>query len=62
VVEDGVTGLLADPTPQSVAAAMVRLLDPDTADRMGANAARHAEQQSSWSSVAAKALAAYVGP
>jgi glycosyltransferase involved in cell wall biosynthesis len=62
VVEDGVTGILADPTPQSVADAIVRLLDPDTADRMGANAARHAEQQSSWSSVAAKALAAYVGP
>lgn len=60
VVEDETTGLLADPTPQSVADAMARLLDPGTADRMGANAARHAEQQSSWAGVAAKALAAYV--
>ena len=61
VVENGVTGLLADPTPRSVADAMVRLLDPATADRMGASAARHAEQRSSWASVATKAVAAYVG-
>jgi hypothetical protein len=27
---------------------------------MGANAARHAEQRSSWTNVAAKAVAAYV--
>jgi glycosyltransferase involved in cell wall biosynthesis len=60
VVEDGVTGLLADPTARSVADAMVRLLDPSTADQMGANAARHAEQRSSWANVAAKAVAAYV--
>jgi glycosyltransferase involved in cell wall biosynthesis len=61
VVEDGVTGLLADSDPQSVAEAMQRLLDPVTADRMGANAARHAEQRSSWSDVAAKAVEAYLG-
>ena len=60
IVTDGVTGLLADPDPESVASAMERLLNPATADRMGANAARHAEQQSSWSSVAARAVAAYL--
>jgi glycosyltransferase involved in cell wall biosynthesis len=61
VVEDGVTGQLADPTPRSVADAMERLLDAGTADQMGANAARHAEQRASWASVAAKAVAAYIG-
>jgi len=60
VVEDGVTGYLAEPNADSVADAMLRVLsDPATADRLGAAAARHAELGSSWSSVAEKALAAY---
>ena len=60
VVEDGVTGYLAEPNAGSVADAMLRVLsDPATADRLGAAAARHAELGSSWSSVAEKALAAY---
>lgn len=39
LVQDGVNGLLADPTPQSVAAALRRVMsDPPTAERMGAAA------------------------
>jgi glycosyltransferase involved in cell wall biosynthesis len=58
-VEHGRTGLLVDPEPESVAEAMLTLLDPETADVMGAAAARHAEQDASWSGVADKAVAAY---
>jgi glycosyltransferase involved in cell wall biosynthesis len=58
-VQDGHTGLLVDPEPAAVARAMVTLLDPATADAMGAAAARHAKQNASWSGVAAKAVTAY---
>jgi glycosyltransferase involved in cell wall biosynthesis len=58
-VQDGHTGLLVDPDPEPVARAMLALLDPETADAMGAAAARHAEQDASWSGVADKAVAAY---
>jgi glycosyltransferase involved in cell wall biosynthesis len=59
-VEHGVTGLLAAPEPVAVAEAISRILrDPEAADRMGRAAARRAEHESSWSSVAEKAAAAY---
>ena len=45
LVEPGVTGLVADPTPASLASALARLLeDRDLAARMGAEAARRATQ------------------
>jgi glycosyltransferase involved in cell wall biosynthesis len=58
-VQDGRTGLLVAPDPEAVARAMITLLDPETADTMGAAAAEHAEQDASWSGVADKAVAAY---
>lgn len=58
-VEPGRTGLLVDPDPAAVAEAVLTVLDPATADAMGAAATAHAEQRASWSGVAAKALAAY---
>jgi glycosyltransferase involved in cell wall biosynthesis len=58
-VRDGETGLLVPPDPASVAQAMITMLDPATADRMGAAAARHAHQAASWSGVADRAVAAY---
>lgn len=59
-VADEVTGLLVAPEPPSVAAAMLRMLsDRAAADRMGASAARRAEQEASWAGVAAKAATAY---
>lgn len=62
VVRDGVTGYLADPDAESVARAMLGILDdPATAERFGAAAAEHAQRSSSWSSVAEKAVAAYAG-
>ena len=39
-VQHGHTGLLVDPDPAAVAGAMITLLDPATADEMGAAAAR----------------------
>jgi hypothetical protein len=42
-VRDGQTGLLVPPDPASVAQAMITMLDPATADEMGAAAARHAQ-------------------
>ena len=54
------TGLLADPTPEAVAEAMLALLhDPALADRLGRGARSYADQQSSWSAVADKAAVAY---
>ena len=44
---------------RAVAEAMITLLEPATADRMGAAAARHAQQAASWSGVADRAVAAY---
>ncbi len=58
-VQHGHTGLLVDPDPAAVAGAMITLLDPATADKMGAAAARHAAQGASWSGVVDKAVAAY---
>jgi glycosyltransferase involved in cell wall biosynthesis len=58
-VRDGVTGLLVPPDPASVAQAIITMLDPATADEMGAAAVRHAQQAASWSGVATKALTAY---
>jgi len=59
-VEDGVTGLLAEPTPRAVADAMLAVLgDPERADALGAGAREHAERSSTWSGVAEKAVAAY---
>ena len=58
-VDQGRTGLLVPPDPAAVAEAMLTVLDPATADAMGAAAASHAEHRASWSGVAAKALAAY---
>ena len=58
-VDQGRTGLLVDPEPAAVAEAMLKVLDPATADAMGAAATARAEQRSSWSGVAAKALTAY---
>lgn len=58
-VDHGRTGLLVDPDPAAVAEAVLTVLDPATADVMGAAATAHAEQRASWSGVAAKALAAY---
>ncbi len=61
VVVDGVTGLLCEPEAGGIAAAMTRVLDAATADRMGAAAAAHSEAAASWSTVADKAVAAYRG-
>ena len=58
-VRDGQTGLLVPPDPASVAQAMITMLDPATADEMGAAAARHAQTTASWSGVADRAVAAY---
>ncbi len=60
VVEHGMTGLLAQPEPAAVAAALLQLLtDPAAAGRMGAAASRRAEQEASWTDVADRAVAAY---
>jgi glycosyltransferase involved in cell wall biosynthesis len=58
-VQHGHIGLLVDPDPAAVAEAMITLLDPETADEMGAAAARHAARGASWSGVVKKAVAAY---
>ncbi len=60
VVEDGVTGLLAETAAPAIAAAMATLLrSPDLADRMGHAAAEHARRAGSWNAVAGKAIAGY---
>ncbi len=62
IIEDGVTGLLADPRggPMALAEAILRLLEnPDVADRMGASGYDIAASKYSWSNVAASYLDAY---
>jgi len=62
IVDDGVTGLLADPRggPMALAEAILRLLEnPDVADRMGASGYEIAASKYSWSNVAAAYLDAY---
>lgn len=59
VVVDGVTGVLCEPEAGAIAAAMARVLDADTAARMGVAAAAHSEAAASWSTVADKAVAGY---
>jgi len=59
-VQDRVTGLLTASEPESVAKALVELLeDAALADRMGANAARRVDDSASWTAVVDKALPAY---
>jgi len=59
-VPDRVTGLLADPDPAAVAAALVEVLDdPDLADRLGAQAALRVQNAASWTAVAEKASKAF---
>ena len=62
IVDDGITGLLADPRggPPALAEAMLRILEkPDEADRMGMCGYKVAEATHSWSNVAAAYLDAY---
>jgi glycosyltransferase involved in cell wall biosynthesis len=62
IIDDGVTGLLADPHvgPPALAEAILRLLEnPDAAERMGASGYDVAVRKYSWSSVAAAYLDAY---
>ena len=61
-VDDGVTGLLADPCggPPALAEAVLRILEnPDEADRMGMSGYNVAKSTHSWSKVAAAYLDAY---
>jgi glycosyltransferase involved in cell wall biosynthesis len=61
-VEHGVTGLLAAPDVTAVADALTAVLgDPALADALGAEAARRARQDASWTGVAAAAMTAYRG-
>ncbi len=60
VVADGVTGLLAEQSAAAIAKAMLVVLrSPGRADEMGAAAAAHARNGSTWAGVADKALAGY---
>ena len=62
IVDDGVTGLLANPHggPPALAEAILRILEnPDEADRMGSSGYRVAGSTYSWSNVAAGYLDAY---
>lgn len=57
LVEDGVNGLICDPTPQSLAAALRRVMDdPSAADRMGA-AAYDSSTRLSWREAVAQLTA-----
>jgi glycosyltransferase involved in cell wall biosynthesis len=60
-VQDGVSGLLADPErPESMAAAATRLLlDPSLAARLGAGGRRRAEESFDWNRLAPLAERAY---
>jgi glycosyltransferase involved in cell wall biosynthesis len=61
-VDDGITGLLADPHggPRALAQAIRRILEkPDEADRMGMSGYKLAKSAHSWSNVAATYLDAY---
>jgi glycosyltransferase involved in cell wall biosynthesis len=61
LVDDGVTGLLCDDTPEQLGAALVRLRDDDAmADRLGKEARRRARDVHSRSRMAAELAAVYL--
>lgn len=59
VVADGETGLLVQPdSPAAIADATLRLLDPDLADRLGAEARRRARAGGTWAHARERLFAA----
>jgi glycosyltransferase involved in cell wall biosynthesis len=57
IVEDGVTGRVADTAdPAALAAALLTLADPETARRMGAAGRRRLEERFTWDAVAGRIL------